>query len=447
MRVLMFLLLGLLLALPVTAQESDDSSTVTFNEPVSASLTTAAPQMAYIFMGENGQTVLITLTSDDFDTFLILRDADGNELTRDDDSGPGPLDSRIGPYVLPTDGPYTVVVDSYSHHFNTNGGVETGSFTLAVSPVTSERIAYDATINAALTDEAPEHYYVFNGAAGDLVTVALESRAFETRLRLRRGDQLLAAADSFASGTDLALIAGLTLPEDGDYVIIAGGVYPDATGSFELTLSRTPVTEIDYNSSIDGTIDAGNRLLYYSFDGAAGDIVSLRVVGASDFDTTLTVNAPDGSQLAFQDDTFDLDPAITDLILTESGTYTVLVQPYQIGGSGTVALALTQGELLTLDDGVQVIEFAEGNTREIVSFTGEADAVMRLTLIVEDGDFVSPNLTVTQDGQTLAYTSASGVARQSFDFTVAADGPVYVQIEDYTYDPVRLRLEMEPVGE
>jgi CHAT domain-containing protein/Flp pilus assembly protein TadD len=64
---------------------------------------------AYTFEGRAGQTVAITLESLEFDTFLLLRDSEGNELASNDD-----IDSEAGNYhsfislTLPADGTYQV---------------------------------------------------------------------------------------------------------------------------------------------------------------------------------------------------------------------------------------------------------------------------------------------------------------------------------------------------
>lgn len=43
----------------------------------------------FFFRGENGQTVTITMTSNDFDPYLVLFDPDIEDVAEDDDSGPG----------------------------------------------------------------------------------------------------------------------------------------------------------------------------------------------------------------------------------------------------------------------------------------------------------------------------------------------------------------------
>lgn len=454
MRHFIFLILCLAAVLPLWAQDDatetpddDDDKVLELGESVSGALTQSESARNYLFTAEEGKTVLITLVSEDFDTFLVLKDSDGNELTTDDDSGPGALDSRIGPFVVPEDGEYIISVESYSHHFDSVGATETGSYTLTLTEAISRRIEYTQDVSDELTTVSSEAFYIFRGRQGDLITITMTSQDFNARVRLLHQETLLAASDNFATGTDSAIITGTMLPEDGEYMVAAGSVYTGETGAFTLEVTRTDVTALEYGDRVEARIDSGAPLLYYNFEGSEGDIVDFRVEGKDDFDTTLTINGTDGSQIAYEDDTFDLDPAVTDLILPQDGIYTVLVQPYQLSGTGNVVVTLERGELISLDDGMQEIELTEGDTRETISFAGEAGTTVRLTMTVVEGGTASPNITIMQSQQTLAYTNASNVARQSFDFSVLDDAPVYIQLDNYTYGKITLRFELETVEE
>lgn len=66
----------------------------------------------HIFEGQAGQTVTISLTSNDFDTFLILMDANGDGLDANDDFSEGNTNSQIV-ITLPQTGTYRIVVNAY----------------------------------------------------------------------------------------------------------------------------------------------------------------------------------------------------------------------------------------------------------------------------------------------------------------------------------------------
>ena len=83
----------------------------------------------YSFSGTAGQRISISMSSNEFDTFLILNRPDGSVLRVDDDSGGG-TNSRIPPngfLTLPVNGTYTI----YANAFDSSD--TTGAYTLLIS--------------------------------------------------------------------------------------------------------------------------------------------------------------------------------------------------------------------------------------------------------------------------------------------------------------------------
>jgi hypothetical protein len=66
----------------------------------------------YPFEGEAGQTITIQLESSDFDTYLLLTDADGQALIENDDVSSGNFNSALT-YTLPSSGTYNAIANSY----------------------------------------------------------------------------------------------------------------------------------------------------------------------------------------------------------------------------------------------------------------------------------------------------------------------------------------------
>jgi hypothetical protein len=69
-------------------------------------------EASYTFEGRRGETVTVTLESEEFDPVLSLFDSSGNEIATNDDFG-GTLNSTII-LALPADDSYTVIAQSYS---------------------------------------------------------------------------------------------------------------------------------------------------------------------------------------------------------------------------------------------------------------------------------------------------------------------------------------------
>lgn len=419
---------------PMLAQESadDTGAPLEFGEEVEGEFTEDVQSVAHSFEGEENQLVTITMVSPDFDTYLILNDPDGNQVAVDDDSGPGDLNSRIGPITLPADGEYTVIANSYGNYYDTVTEPIEGEYTLSLAEVESQRIEYTQEVKGEIEDETVPVYYLFRGQAGDVVNLTVSSEDLDTSVTLSAGGSFLTSTDSSVSSDGVARISGFTLPSTGDYIVAVSSLYGDETGEFTLSIGKLEVTDIDFGDTAEISFGEETTIGYFRFEGVAGDVVTIEVEGDGNFDTTLTLNGPDNYQVAYADDTNNLDPAIQNLILTQTGSYTILVEPYSVGDEGDVTVSLSRGELVSLDDGPQIVNFSSGMTRDTLTFEGEAGSEVRLTLTVVKGESASPNLTLTQAQQTVSYASATMVSRLALDFTVPNDGPVYVQIDEYS---------------
>lgn len=67
----------------------------------------------YSFNGESGQTVMVTLESQEFDTYLVLIDDAGRVIADNDDRDVDTTDSEVSA-TLPLSGVYSVIVNGYS---------------------------------------------------------------------------------------------------------------------------------------------------------------------------------------------------------------------------------------------------------------------------------------------------------------------------------------------
>jgi tetratricopeptide (TPR) repeat protein len=110
------------------------------------------------------------MTSDEFDTLLILLGPDGEEVAFNDDAE-GSLNSRIV-YTVPTSGQYTIVARSYAG----NGG----NYSLQVGPATDYEIAFGAAQEALAIGDY--------GAAQTLFTEAISLNPDAAEAYLARVD-------------------------------------------------------------------------------------------------------------------------------------------------------------------------------------------------------------------------------------------------------------------
>ncbi|HIK54011.1 MAG TPA: PPC domain-containing protein [Synechococcales cyanobacterium M55_K2018_004] len=67
---------------------------------------------AYIFQGKAGDSVVIAMESNQFDTYLGVLDASGTVIGENDDSAQGVTNSRLE-ITLPRDGEYLVIANGF----------------------------------------------------------------------------------------------------------------------------------------------------------------------------------------------------------------------------------------------------------------------------------------------------------------------------------------------
>jgi hypothetical protein len=204
------------------------------------------------FEGQSGDVIDISVTAENeqLDTEVTLQNAEGEQLTYDDDGGET-TNSLILGYELPYSGAYLMVVGSYSGSGGYTLLVDLASTADAQPEDTPEPevsdIYYGETASGYLEDGDID-IWRFEGQSGDVVTITLAStdEAFDPYLALAEGDP----DNTYASNDDAdiaghwdydAQIAEYDLPYDGTYYILAGS--GGGAGDYELSLALAPDEE------------------------------------------------------------------------------------------------------------------------------------------------------------------------------------------------------------
>jgi len=155
----------------------------------------------YAFVGNKGDTVAVDLTSDDFDANLVIADASGNSLARNDDGGDR-CNARLT-FVLP-------LAANYRIYANSSAQAELGDYRLALARGKAATpsdtvcrgfgrvaglIQLGQTITGTLSSNDPEftgdstyfQRWILPVKAFQAFTVDLESNDFDAYLLLTRG--------------------------------------------------------------------------------------------------------------------------------------------------------------------------------------------------------------------------------------------------------------------
>ena len=215
----------------------------------------------YRFDGRPGQRVTVDLTSDAFDTYLIVKDPNGEQVENDDTD-------RAGHSVVEMDvtesGRYSVLVTSFEPG-------ETGAYQLlidltdrAVAVASDQRdvttVAVDGSAQGRLeagdaTREsgAYKDLYVFEGRAGQSILVAMTSSEFDTYLEVTLPNGETITNDDFNGSTSRSQVE-LELREAGRYRIVATAYAPDQGGSYEVMVRRSAATSMPGASPREGRL-------------------------------------------------------------------------------------------------------------------------------------------------------------------------------------------------
>ncbi len=413
-------------------------------DTVTGSLTSATTSMTYTLEAEAGQSVTVTLASSDFDTYLSIMDGSGNVLTQNDDSDG--TNSGIHSFVLPQASSYQILVESYAQH-NGSGAVP-GDFTLSASEQQVAHIEYTQTVEDSFTSDALVKDYVFTGQAGDVVLISLTSPDFDTYLHLRDTDGNEVASDDDSGEGNNSQIGPFTLPSTGGYTIEAASFGGSSLGDFTLKLDKVELVTLNYGDSAVAEFTRSGQMKYFSFTGRNGDLVTISATSNSgSIDTSLMLNDPYNSQIATDDDGGPgVDPEIYQQLLTQDGTYTIVLQAVS-GSSGSVTVSIDRTSPPSLDEGEQTLDFSSSQSARAVGFTANAGETVALTLTSASDGIGSPNVSVMQDGETIANASSNTVQSLSFSFVTPSDGEIIIQINDYSYSSVSYTVSLERMGE
>ncbi|MBI5667743.1 MAG: PPC domain-containing protein [Chloroflexi bacterium] len=446
-RKLVILVMLLLFPLLALAQESTPEATanaaaaIVYGQSVDGTLTETTPTATYYFTGSAGDVVTITATSDNFDTFLTLRDAGGAELATDDDRA-GNLNARIEAQALPAAGEYSITVSSYNR-------ASTGEFTLTLEKVensagaptaaalptmvasptdvaaeptaapASGTLAIGDSVTGTLTKESPAVDYVFEGSAGQTVTITLASTDFDAYLLLKDASGDTLASDDDGAGSYDARISAFSLPADGTYTISAGSYTNAETGAYTLSLDFASVrqTPVPTESALTATptpfpppteaateepaAQAGNALaigqtisgeltggapVTYTLEGRAGQLVTIRLVSEA-FDSYLRLLSAAGAELATDDDSGgSLNAQIALYTLPQTGTYTVSVESFS-GAGGAFTLSVQEVTPVPIEY-TQTVQgtLAAHMPAPVYRFTGQAGDVVAISAEASDFD-------------------------------------------------------------
>ncbi len=437
--------IGLLTSGVLMAIAQEDSRQLVSGTPVTGTLGQEAFSQTYFFEGVAGAVVTLqaTTAAEGLDLALLLNDAEGETVAQDADPATAGS-AAISEVSLPTDGRYYVTVlrlsgadgeaaGDFSLTFtSTNGASAETPTDTTVSPTlvtlnagiqvsavwdssadldlevrdpfgnsiywdnsTAENAVFDRNINANCvepTADSPTER--INWAPGASPVGSYEIIVYYVQ-GCENNNPANLTLNVVVDGTALTTVTGVlspgqeflssfTVPASGPAQIGPNGINPGETLANASTFltGQTPVVT---DTSVTGTIQVADPFKAYSFTGATGDIVTIRLDATSgNLDPKLFLLDPNGNLVAVNDDKApgNTNAEITNQTLVSDGLYTIVATHYgqDLGGTqGDYILTLT-GADLEVPPALAGLNLTQGSVEVSLLWNTNAD----LQLLVRD---------------------------------------------------------------
>lgn len=361
--------MGYTLALTAAGFETLAPPTLAYGQTVSGEITDAQYEQRWTFAGTAGDVIRAAMTRAEdepggLDGYLQLLGPDGALLLEVDDTGDNVMPAITG-YTLPADGVYTLVAT----RFGFANGFSTGAYSLALErtgttpiltgadhcrrwfdpsalPPGMARLAYNTPHTGTLSGDHFEDWYIMRGGEGDVITLrmAADGSGLDPYVILTDASGCeLAVNDDAGPDTQDAVIPDFALPAGGMYFIRAtrygfgngpsGGAYTLVieTGAEPPDAAVEPVP-LDYLQMVEGTLTFDQPETRYTFEGRAGDQVTISVL--SGLEPALALHTPGGAPVMLHEERLPGETRANRIPLPEDGTYTldVILNDFSQGG-------------------------------------------------------------------------------------------------------------------
>ncbi|MGF1514969.1 MAG: trypsin-like peptidase domain-containing protein [Elainellaceae cyanobacterium] len=211
---------------PVSGQLSPNSNVLDFDQSYFD---------VYAVEAKVGERITVDMSSRELDAYLILIAPDGQDLAQDDDSAGGTNARLVA--TAPVTGTYMILANSYAPG-------QTGAYQIRVqadeagpsSFLMQEENVLGPGASVLPQDGSLYQEHLFEGRAGQTVTVAMESQEFDPYLiLLDPNGRVIGQNNNLGANTTSASLT-LVLPETGTYRAIANASDSEGQGRYLITI-------------------------------------------------------------------------------------------------------------------------------------------------------------------------------------------------------------------
>lgn len=405
--------------------------TIEMGQEVFGVLENSAPSARYRFGGQQGQVVFVTVIPENYNYGfnVYLESLAGYQIY--------PIYQIANTYLftLSEIGDFWIVVNTYAgSDFQWRVG-----YRLKIAMPEERSITYNETVEDVLLAEQPVNIYRFAGEQGDQIYISVDAKQINTTVNIAQqdvyGNRIQLTSSQYAPSIyreGRSQIDLFTLPTSSDYFIEVYNQYSGVDGEISVTLGRVSPTRIQYGDVIEAEFGAGDHAHYYSFAGEYGDTIDIQVISGDGLDTYLTLSdSSSPSMLMIDDDSgAGYDPEILRYFVYQRGTYTIQVQPFSPGSTGSYRLLVDYSKGYVLSEDPQPVQLDKTGGASLI-FEVEAGETIRLNVRSVFG--AVPYITVSQRDFNILNLSPGDVPEISVDFRAPNAGVVVVRVDrNYT---------------
>jgi subtilisin family serine protease len=413
--------------------------------PFTATIATPGQNARLTFSGQAGQRVSLKLSPVTIaNSYVSILNPDGMPL------GGAVYVSSFGGFVdtrtLSANGTYTILVDPQDAAI----GATTLSLFDVPADITGTVALSGPAFTATMATPGQNARLTFAGQSGQRISLKLAPVTIPSSyVSILKPDGTQLAGNVYVSSSG-GFVDTKTLPATGTYTIVADP-QDTAIGSMTLALFEVP-------PDLAGTMTAGGPPATFattapgqnariSFDGRAGQQVSLKLSAVSIANSYVSILKPDGTALGGNAYVGTSGGFLDARLLPVAGTYTILLDPQEAAsGSATLALYDIPGDLsgaLTLGGPPLAATFAIPGQNGRITFSGTAGQRINLTfsnvsVLFSFFSVLNPNSS-TLVSNTMMFTSGKTVTA-----TLPADGTYAITIDPQSSETGNMTLTLAP---
>ena len=273
----------------------------------------------------------------------------------------------------------------------------------------------------------------FAAAAGQVLVITLEAEAFAPGLRLTDPSGAVIGEAESEAGSNSVTYGPLRFAAGGDYALEIYALSDAALDGARFNVSVSPVslTALTFDTPLAFTLSPEAPAQYYAMAVASGDRLNLSVDSGGSLDTLLRVIAPDGRQIAMDDDSGRLlDAEISNLQIETAGEYMAAVTTFDGIALGSGSLTAQRNAARALEPETVIVTLSDKMIRDLVVFDAAEDELLVLRLDKLAGDVMDLFVTATVDGMEVMSYSTMGVPDElPLPFVMPMAGQVLVTLE------------------